>query len=128
MPKLPVPRTKKVVVPVKLAHSLLNLVLKQWKPNRLPLHQITNTKMLKENARSLKVTWNVFSNVLKNSKENHVTLKPKSVNLKVRSRKLKPSPSKMPKKKTSLKLRSPVFRKNSNCPDTRAEFAERSVD
>merc|ERR1719423_35666 len=72
--------------------------------------------MPKENAKSLKVTWNVFWNVLKNLKENHVTLKLKSVNLKVRSRKLKPSPSRMPKKKTNSKPRSPVFKKNSNCP------------
>merc|ERR1712168_890858 len=115
------PRTKKVDVLVKPAHSLLNLVSKPWKPNlkkpnRLPLHPTTNMKMPKENARSLKVTWNVFSNVLKNSKANHVILKPKSANLKVRLRKLKPSPSKMPKKKTNSKPRSPAFRKNSNCP------------
>ena len=115
----PLLRTKKADVPVKPAPSLLNLVLKPWKPNlkklnKLPPQRITNSKMLKENARSLKAILNVLSNVLRNSKAKHVTSKPKSVNKKVKSRKLKLSLSRMPKKKTNTKPKSEDSKKNSN--------------
>ena len=96
MPNLPPPRTKKVDVLVKPAHSLLNKVSKLWnlnlkKLNPLPPQPTTNSKMLKESARSLKVILNVSLNVPKNSKAKHVTSKPKSAKWKAKSRKLKPS-------------------------------------
>merc|ERR1712131_197149 len=104
-PNLLPPRTKKEDVLVKPVLSLLNLVLKPWK---------LNSKMPKESARSLKVTSNVSSNAPKNSNQRHVTLKPKSANKKARSRKLKPSLSRTPKKKTNTKPRLEDFKKNSN--------------
>merc|ERR1712131_116774 len=118
-PNLLPPRTKKEDVLVKPVPSLLNLVLKPWKLsskklNPLPPQPTTNSKMLKESAKSLKVIWNVSSNEPKNSNQRHVTLKPKSVNKKARLRKLKPSLSRTPKKKTNTKPRLEDFKKNSN--------------
>merc|ERR1712157_447907 len=113
------PRTKKVAALVKPAPSLLNLASKLWKlnlkkPKVSPLLPTTSLKTPKESARSLKVIWNVLSNVLKNSKARHVTLKPKSVKWKARPRKLKPSLLRMLKKKTNTKPRLVAFKKNSN--------------
>merc|ERR1712227_822286 len=120
-PKLHAPRMKKEDVPVKLDHSLLNNLLKQWKLNLKKLNKllpqpITSSKMQPVNARSLKVISNVSLKELKNSNQKHVTLKHKSENKKVKSRKLKPSLSRTPKKKINTKPRLPVFRKNSNWP------------
>merc|ERR1712168_1031012 len=118
-PNLLLPRTKKVDVLVKPAPSQLNLVSKPWKPNlkkpnKLPLLPTTSSKMLKESARSLKVILNVSLNALKNSNPKHVTSKPKSVNKKVKSRKLKLSLSRTLKKKINMKPRLEDFKKNSN--------------
>ena len=50
------------------------------------------------------------SNVPTNSKQNHVTLKLKFVNWKEKSKKPKPSLSRMPKKKTNSKIKLPNFK------------------
>merc|ERR1712227_646896 len=97
----PAPRMRKEDVPVKLDHSLLNNLLKQWKLNSKKLSKllplpIINSKMQLVNARSLKVISNVSLKELKNSNQKHVALKHKSENKKVKSRKLKPSLSRTP--------------------------------
>merc|ERR1719437_318499 len=73
MPNRHVPKTRKVVVPVKPDPSLLNKVSKPWKPslkrlNLLQLLQIISLKMPKENVKSLRVTWKELLKELKNLK------------------------------------------------------------
>merc|ERR1712131_267166 len=110
---------KKAEELVKLAPLLLNNHWKQWKlslkkPSKLQPQQITSLKTQPVSAKSLKVISNISSKEPKNSNQKHVTSKPKSENKKVKSRKLKPSLSRMLKKKTNMKLRLLVFGKNSN--------------
>merc|ERR1711990_1158398 len=107
MPKPPLPRMKKAAAPVKPDHSQLNLLSNQWKLNlkrrtQLPPLPTTSSKMSPVNSRLSKVILSESSNVPTNWKE--------------KSKKLRQSLSRMPKKKTNLKIKLPNFKMNSNFP------------
>merc|ERR1711990_548301 len=112
---------RKAAAPVKPDHLQLNRLSKQWKVNlkrltQLPPLPTTSSKMSPVNSRSSKVILSESSNVPTNSNQNHVTLKPKFANWKEKSKKLRQSLSRTPKKKTNSKIKLPNFKMNSNFP------------
>merc|ERR1711990_1325725 len=112
---------KKAAVLVKLVHSLPNLRSNQWKPNlkkqtQSPPPLITSSKMSLANLKLSKAILNAFLSEPKNSSQNHVTLRPRYAKLKVKSKRPKQLQSRMPRKKTNLKIKSPNSKTNSSCP------------